>query len=108
MTTEEIKTTFISMSMNRQIPVLALFAHNLTICARSAYLPEVPDGRARRRLRGFNEILHTVTGQLMHMVSGDSERYPDDTFINIVLESAQADHCERDVAQAFEWSYSAA
>jgi hypothetical protein len=107
MTTNEIKMMFLAMPPDRQIRVLTLLAHNLTVCARSAYLPEVGDATARRILRAFNELLHTVTGQLMHIVSGDLNRYPDDVFMDILLETAQSERCEGDLAQAFEWSSSA-
>jgi len=102
-----MKVAFLATPPDRQARVLSLFAHNLTVCSRSAYLPEVGDGPARRRLRAFNELLHTVTGQLMHMVSGDLSRYPDDIFMDILLETAQKERCERDLVQAFEWSNSA-
>jgi hypothetical protein len=107
MTGDEMKAVFLAMPPHRQTHVLSLFAHNLTICGRSAYLPEIGDGPARTRLRAFNELLHTVTGQLMHMVLGDLNRYPDEVFIDILLETAQKEHCERDLVQAFEWSNSA-
>jgi hypothetical protein len=103
----DIKAVFLAMPSDRKGKVLSLFAHNLTVCARSANLPEVGDGPARRRFRAFNELLHTVTGQLMHMTLGDVNRYPDDVFIDILLEKAQAERCERDLVQAFEWSNSA-
>ena len=87
--------------------VLSLLAHNLTVCARSAYLPEVSDDLARQRLRGLNELLHVVTSQLMHMVSDDAKRYPDDVFMDILFEQAQMNHSERDLLQAFQWSCAA-
>lgn len=107
MTADEAKTALLSMSPNRKLRVLSLLAHNLTICARSAYLPEVNDDLARKKLRGLNELLHVVTGQLMHMVSEDAERYPDDVFMDILVEKAQVGQCEGDLVQAFEWSSSA-
>jgi hypothetical protein len=107
MTTNEAKTAFLSMSPNRKMRVLSLLAHNLTICARSAYLPEVNDDLARKKLCGLNELLHVVTSQLMHMVSEDTKRYPDDVFMDILIEKAQMGQCEGDLVRAFEWSSSA-
>src|SRR4051812_5680969 len=68
MTRDEARTAFLSMSPNKKMRVLSLLAHNLTICARSAYLPEVSDDLARQRFRGLNELLHVVTGHVRHMV----------------------------------------
>src|SRR5437773_2302527 len=100
MTGGEAKTAFLAMLPDRKARVLSLLAHNLTICARAAYLPEVGDDLARKRLHALNEVLHAVTGQLMHMVSGDANRYPDDVFMDILLEKAQMGHCEGDLLQA--------
>jgi hypothetical protein len=81
MTRDEAKTAFLSMLPKNKMRVLSLLAHKLTICARTAYLPEVSDDLARQRLRGLNELLHDVTSQVMHMVSEDTNRYPDDVFM---------------------------
>jgi hypothetical protein len=103
----EIKAVFLAMLPAKQVRVLSLFAHNLTICARSAYLAQFGDGPARKRLRAFNELLHTVTAHVAHMVKGDLKRYPDEVFMDILIETAQAESCESDLIQAFEWSHSA-
>lgn len=107
MTRDEVRTAFLSMLPNKKVRVLSLLAHNLTICARSAYLPEVSDDLARQRLRGLNELLHVVTSQVWHMVWEDTKRYPDDVFMDILFEKAQMGHCEGDLLQAFQWSCSA-
>src|SRR5262245_53837648 len=106
MTATDIKAVFLAMPPDRKVKVLSLFAHNLTVCARSADLPEIGDGPARRRFQVFNELLHNVTGQLMHMVLGDLNLYPDEVFMDVLLEKAKAEWCERDLVQAFEWSNS--
>jgi hypothetical protein len=104
MTSDEVKSAFLSMSPTRKTQVLLLLAHNLTVCARAAYLPEVSDHLARKRLRALNETLHIVTGQVTHMVLGNAKRYPDDVFMDILVEKAQMEECEGDFLQAFEWS----
>jgi hypothetical protein len=107
MTKDEAKSAFLAMPPTIKMRVLSLFAHNLTVCARSAYLPEVGDALARKRHHGFNELLHTATGQLMHMVAEDLNRYPDEVFMDILFETAGMEHCEGDLVQALTWSYSA-
>src|SRR5262249_16912237 len=107
MTKDEMRAAFLSMLPKRKMSLLALWAHNLTICARSATLPEVNDSTGRKRLGCLNEVLHVATGQLIHLVTEDANRYPDDVFIAILFEKAQMGQCERDLVQAFEWSRSA-
>ncbi len=101
---QEIKPLYLTMSADRKLQILSLVAHNLTICARTASFPEVPDPVARRKLLGLNELLHLATGQMMHMVCGDQKRYPDDVFMDILLETAELKQCEGELVQAFEWS----
>jgi hypothetical protein len=107
MTVHEIKPLFLELSADRKCRLLSLVAHNLTVCARAAALPEVQDGPARRKLLGLNELLHLVTGQVMHLVRGDQKRYPDDVFMDVLLETAELKRCEGELAQAFEWSNAA-
>ena len=108
MTIHQIKPLFLGMSADRKTRLLSLVAHNLTVCARVASLPEVPDARARQKLLGLNELLHLVTDHVMHMVWGDQNRYPDDVFMDILLETAEMKRCEGDLVQAFERSNAAA
>jgi hypothetical protein len=107
MTTHEIKPWFLGMSAEQKARLLALVAHNLTVCARAASLPEVPDPAARRKLLGLNELLHLTTAHVMHLVRGDEDRYPDDVFLDILLETAEMERCEGELVQAFEWSLAA-
>jgi hypothetical protein len=58
-------------------------------------------------LRAFNEVLHTIAGQLLHLIDQDSNRYPDDVLIDALFELAQQGDCARDLAVAFAWSFSA-
>jgi hypothetical protein len=102
----EIKSLFLGLSTDQKTRLLALVAHNLTVCARIATFPELRDALARRKFTGINELLHVVTAHVMHMVCGDQDRYPDDVFIDILIENAQTSHCEGDLLQSFQRSYS--
>ena len=106
MTKDEAKSAFLAMPPRTKLRVLSLLAHNLTVCARSAYLPEVGDYLARKRLHAFNELLHTTTGQLMHTVVEDLNSYPDNVFMDTLFETAEMEDCEGDLLQALTWSYS--
>ena len=108
MTIHEIKPLFLGMSAEQKPCLLALVAHNLTVCARASSLPEVQDAAARRKLLGLNELLHLITAQVMHLIRGDEDRYPDDVFLDILLETAEMKRCEEDLVHAFCWSNAAA
>jgi hypothetical protein len=107
MTQAELKAAFVGLQPDQQLRLLALLAHNVTVAARTAYPGQVEEHLVAGKLCAFNELLHTVTGQLRHLIEGDLNRYPDDLFIDALLERAQQGSCERDLVDAFAWSYSA-
>ena len=107
MTQGEVKASFVGLQPDQQLRVLALLAHNVTVAARTAYPAHMEEHLVTGKLRAFNELLHTITGQLRHLIDGDLNRYPDDLFIDALFERAQQGNCERDLVDAFAWSYSA-
>jgi hypothetical protein len=106
MNPDNIKAAFSSLSVERQTRLLALLALEWTVRARGAYPGQVDQREAGRQLRAFNEVEHTITGQLAHLVAGDAGRYPDDVLIDVLFEKAQQGGCAADLAGAFEWSLS--
>src|SRR5947209_1276391 len=102
MTAEQAKQALAEMSSQRQQFVLALWAHNLTTFARAAYPGPLPESRSAAKLRTFNELQHTLTGQLMHLATGNRDRPREDVLVEILLEKAQEGGCERDLLQAFQ------
>jgi hypothetical protein len=107
MTQEEAKQAFVGMQPDQQQRVLALLALNVTVAARTAYPGQVEERLVAGKLRAFNEVLHTIAGQLLHLIDEDSNRYPDDVLIDALFELAQQGDCGRDLADAFAWSVSA-
>ncbi len=107
MTQGEVKSKFISLQPEQQLFLLALLAHNVTIAARSACVGPVEVQLIAEKLRAFNEVLHTITGQLMNLMLGKPNRYPNDEFIDALFEKAQHGDCGKDLIDAFAWSYSA-
>lgn len=108
MTQEEVKQAFVRTQSDQQLRVLALLALNVTVAARAAYPGQVEDSLVGGKLRAFNEVLHTLAGQLLHLIDGDPNRYPDDALIDALFEKAQQGECARDLADAFAWSFSTA
>ena len=107
MTQAEVKQAFAGMQPDQQLRILALVALNVTVAARTAYPGQVEERLVAGKLRAFNEVLHTIAGQLLHLIDEDSNRYPDDVFIDALFERAQHGDCASDLADAFAWSYSA-
>jgi hypothetical protein len=87
-----------------KINFLSLLAHNLTVAARASYPGQVEETEVAERLRAFNEIQHTVTGQLLKLLANDARRYPDEDFINIISERARDAGCESDLNWAVDFS----
>jgi hypothetical protein len=108
MTREEAKAAFVPLQAEQRLRVLALLAHNVTVAARTAYPGQVEDRLIAAKLRAFNEVLHTITGQLMHLLARDANGYPDDLFVDALFERAQQGNCGKDLADAFAWTYAAA
>jgi len=98
----EIKSQLLSLSKAQWLYVLSSLAHQLTVCARQAYLnPDSAESLAK--LRTFNELEHIVTGQLAHIVA-DQKRYSDSDFVDIVFEKARSENCLKDLQWAFAFS----
>src|SRR5579859_3476499 len=107
MTSEEARMTLSNLSPQRKLQVISLLAHNLTVAARGWYPGQTDDEKAARKLRVFNELLHTVSAKLMALASGDPQRFPDQGFLDVLFEKAQQEHCESDLLQAIAYSCSA-
>ena len=88
MTPEQAKQAFAVMSSQRQQFVLALWAHNLTTFARAAYPGLLSESRSAAKLRAFNELQHTLTGQLIHLAAGNRDRPTEEALLEVLLEKA--------------------
>lgn len=98
------KNRIAALSPEGKMRFFALLAHNLTVCAREASLPEVADSSARSYLLAINEILHQVTGHISHLVSDSQKRYPDEVLWDIISEISCRSSCGGSYVQAVEWS----
>jgi len=98
----EIKSHLVSLSKAQWIYLLSRLAHQLTVYARQAYID--PDAtKSLTMLRTFNELEHTVTGQLTHIVA-DQKRYSDSDFIDILFGTARTENCLKEVESALTFS----
>lgn len=93
-----------SLTNEQRIYLLSSLAHQLTICSRASY--DDPDlATSNRKQRAFNEMMHTVTGQLTHVLADDHKWYPDSDFVAILFEKAGAENCESDLIWAIDFAF---
>ncbi len=90
MTAEQFLKKYVALNVEQRIAFLARLAASLTVDARGTYVPGTDGVAEPPRLREFNEFLHRVTFQLVHMLSGTRERYPDAVFADVMWEFAGA------------------
>lgn len=93
--------SFLSLTDREKTETLVRLSHELTIVARDTY--EVGSAGLSRpaRLRTLNEIQHRITAHVLALLTGDSERYPDDTLARIILAHDDDAELQRQLNDAF-------
>jgi hypothetical protein len=105
---DEAKQAFVTIQAHQQQRILALLALNLTIAARAMYGCQIDEHQGAEKLCAFNELLHSISGQLVHLIDEDPGRYSDDALIDALYERAEQGNCVADLGDAFNWSFSVA
>lgn len=101
MTLDEAITIFSSYSLKEKEEFLVQLMHEVTIVARGSY-ESGQDGLANpQRMRRVNEVQHRVSAFLLALLRNDSQRYPDDVLVKIVLEHPDDSELERQLSEAF-------
>ena len=85
MTVEEAITVFSSYSVEEKEQFLAHLMYELTILARESYEVGRDGLTDPQRVRLLNEVQHRVSAFLWALLRNDSQRYPDDVFVRIIL-----------------------
>jgi hypothetical protein len=80
---------------------LAALAHELTVVARDTYEVGGDGLTDPDRMRSINEVQHRLTGFLAALLRGDSQRYPDDVLVRVVLEHPRDAVLQRQLSEAF-------
>jgi hypothetical protein len=108
---ENLKRVYSGLLSSQKTRLLSLLALNITVSARCSY-PSQEDENNTEAIKkslsdiiGFNEIQHTIMGQLVNLTDDDENRYPDDVFLAILLEKAQNSHCEKGLMSALKFSF---
>jgi hypothetical protein len=86
MTLSQAMDTFSNYSRQEKIDFLVHFAHTLTILARDTYEVGGEGLTQPSRLRRMNEVQHRIMGVLLALMKQEVKRYPDDVFVQLLLE----------------------
>jgi len=101
MTVSQAIETFRNYSVQEQMDFLVQFAHALTILARETYEVEGEGLTEPSRLRHLNETQHRVLGFLLALMRQESNRYPDDVLVRLMLEHADALDLQQQLRKTF-------
>jgi hypothetical protein len=104
MTESDIATRFLCLSQSQRRYVISSLAHLITVCARGAYAREEQGQEVTKKLHGFNELQHTVTGQLTHLLADDGKWYSDVDFVSILFDKARNEGIEAELIWALDFA----
>lgn len=102
MTLEDLVAHYPHVPVEQQIRFLSRLAAELTVWARGTYEAGTDCVVDPPRLRQFNEFQHQVTGQLVKLIGGQEDRYPDDVFAATIAEAAREVQCARAMVGVFQ------
>src|SRR5205823_1705204 len=81
---------------------LARFAWELTVVARTYYVPQTLELTHPRAVREINESQHRITAHLLALLTKNPHRYPDEVLIAIVTDDVpETDGLNALVREAF-------
>jgi len=90
MDVKEVLSLYCSKSELQQAKFLSRLAYQITIFARDTYDSNTDVLSNPAQLRCVNEMVHRILGQQFKLLLGDCERYPDDVFIEMIIDMAAA------------------
>ena len=102
LTVQALIADYSRRSPDQQIRVLCRLSLYLTFAGRALYGPDTTIEQRAQGLKMCNEIQHSIVNQVLPLLADSPKRYPDDVFINIILEKAedQRENVMRDLQEA--------
>lgn len=82
---DQVLAAYSVLSPSDQAAVLADFAHQLTIWARSFYVPYTSHVTDPAGLGRLNDVQNHVLGHLHQLLIGDPTRYADDEIVSRII-----------------------
>jgi len=102
---QEYSNQFQLMPHDKKVELLSFMAFATTIEARSLTF-DVPDGEALPKLKGVNEIQHSIANQLCAYLTPKGNILPAEVFWSLLEETASQYQLEGSLLRATEWSFS--
>ena len=94
---------YISFNTDDQIKFLVFLGSDLTVVARETYAFQSEEVDNPKRLRRINETQHTLYDHIGKLLDSDTERYPDETLINIIFDTND-EVLAKQIANSFDLS----
>jgi hypothetical protein len=91
---DNVIEAFANLQASDQIRFLVRLSWELTLVGRNFYVVGTDELTEPRALRTLNELQHQISQHVLKLLEEDEERYPDDVFVNIIL-----DHRETAIPQ---------
>ena len=101
MTVDEAISAFSSYSLEEKKEFLAQLSYELTVVARGCYEVGTENLTDPRSMRRINEVQHRVSAFLWALLREDTERYPDDVLVRIILEHPNDELLGRELTETF-------
>jgi hypothetical protein len=100
----EAKAKFLALSKLEKVYFLALLMHALTVTVRDiGYTYGTSSEIAQQKVMNINEIMHTASGKVAGSASRSKFEYPDEIFLDMLIESAQP-HCVAELEEALDFA----
>jgi hypothetical protein len=93
------------LSQGQRQYAISSLAHQITVSARAAYASEQQGQELAKKLRALNELQHSVTGQLAHLLAGDGRWYSDEDFVGIIFDNARIGGIEPELNWSLEFAF---
>jgi hypothetical protein len=98
----DLNDWYVNLPDSNQVVFLACVSHQLTIHGR-AFGIDLSGEQQTRALLGLNELQHQISGHIGGIVS-KRKRYPEDVFLQILVEKASAYGISAHLNRSFEFS----
>lgn len=102
MKTEEAIAVFSNLSAEEQKEFLVRLSHELTMLGRDAYEINSENFTNPAQMRAINEIQHRISSHLLALIKNETNRYPDEILVRMIIEYPQDSNFARKSAKAFE------
>ncbi len=99
---EAVIRIFQKLDKIKRMQLIAYLSYELTIYARDTYEPGTGGLLDPERLRGFNEMMHQLTGFILALIQGSDVVREERSFWKSLYELAEMYRCDKDLDSAIK------